>query len=108
MGKGTQKDRERVHGYASWILYNLRLPSLLRKDLLRGDPSWMRAALQDLDVLKPKDLLDPPMTADLFTDATPWSVAAVLPAYAEHFAQAFQEKTEQNRAELVAALQGLI
>lgn len=105
---GSKKDRERRHCYASWILFNLRLPSFLTKDILRGDPSWLKAALQDLSILEPKKLMDPPMKVDLFTDATPWRVAAVLPATQEHFAQAFEERTEQNRAELIAALQVLI
>lgn len=52
--------------------------------------------------------MDPLLTTDLFTDATPWSIAAVLTSYKEHFAQAFEQRTEQNRAELIAALQGLI
>lgn len=44
---------------------------------------------------------------NLFTDATPWSVAAIIPVRDAHYAQAFQNRTEINRAELTAAIKGL-
>lgn len=106
--QGTVKDRRRIHGFASWILYNLRLPSFLAKDILRGDPSWLQAALKDLNVLEPKELLNPPLAMNLFTDATPWCLAAIIPSRNAHFAQAFQHRTEINQAELTAAIKGLM
>lgn len=105
---GSTKDRQKIHGYNSWILYNLRLPAFLAKDILRGDASWLQAALKDLSILDPKELLDPPATMNLYTDATPWSIAAVLPSMTAHFAQAFEKETEINRAELIAGIQGLL
>lgn len=51
--QGSLEDRQRIAGYAQWILYNLRLPHFLARD-----PARVIAALRDLSVLQPKDLMD--------------------------------------------------
>lgn len=106
--KGSEKDRQRIAGYASWILFNLRWPSFLTLDILRGDPSWITAAIKDLSILKERHLQDAPMTLELFSDATPNSVAAIIPALNISWAQAFESPTEINEAETVAGIMGLI
>lgn len=44
--QGSLLDRQRIRGYATWILYNLRLPIFLASDVLLGDASWLLAAIQ--------------------------------------------------------------
>lgn len=105
--RGSDKDRKRIAGYANWLLYNLRFPHFLSRDITLGDPSWLKAAFEDLSVLQPRPLLNAPMTVNLFTDATPHSVAAIIPSLNLCYAQAFLTPEEINRAEAVAALRGL-
>lgn len=103
--KGSEKDRERIHGFTSWVLYNLRLPLFLGRDILRGDSSWLDAALLDLRVLEEKELCDPPLQLNLYTDATPHSIAAIITTMDISYAQ---EPEEINRAEMIVAIRGLV
>lgn len=96
---GSLKDRQRIARYAQWILFNLRQPHFLARGTLLGDPSWVFAAMRDLSVLQHMPLMDGPMAVNLFTDATPHSVAAILPSMGISMAQAFQHPEEINRAE---------
>lgn len=104
---GSLSDRQRIRGYAPWILYNLRLPIFLSADILLGDPSWLLAAIQHLSILQPKSLLPGLMPVSMYKDATPHSVAATIPSLKMSFAQAFQVPDEINRAEAIALLLGL-
>lgn len=104
---GTTKDRQRIHGFATWILYNSRWPLFLALDILRGDPSWLRAALHYMDISHPHWFDDAPIILDVYTDSTPHSVAAFCPALHDGFAQAFSTPAEINHAEMVAAILGL-
>lgn len=61
-----------------------------------GTYYWGAGALWDLSVPQPKNLMDGP-------NATPHSVAAILPS----MAQAFHHGKEINRAEALAALLGV-
>lgn len=97
---GSMLDRQCIRGYATWILYNLRLPIFLAADILLGDPSW-------LNILQPKSLLPGLIPIVLYTDATPHSVAAIIPSLKMSFAQAFEVPEEINRAEAIALLLGL-
>lgn len=36
---GPHLDKQRIRGYATWILYNLRMPIFLAADVLLGDSS---------------------------------------------------------------------
>lgn len=47
------------------------------------------------------------MQITMYTDATPHSVAAIIPTLKMSFAQAFQVPEEINRAEAIALLLGL-
>lgn len=104
---GTTKDRQRIHGYATWVLYNCRWPLFLSLDILRGDPSWLLAALAYMDITQPHRFDDAPIALNIFTDVTPHSVAAFCPALHDGFAQAFSCPTEINHAEMVAVILGL-
>lgn len=75
---GSLLDRQRIRGYATWILYNLRLPIFLSADILLGDPSWLLAAIQHLSILQPKSPLPGLIPVFMYTDATPHSVAAII------------------------------
>lgn len=44
VSEGSEKDQRRVADYAQWILYNLRFPLFLARDILDGDPTYMLAA----------------------------------------------------------------
>lgn len=105
--QGSLLDRQRIRGYATWILYNLRLPIFLASDVLLGDASWLLAAIQHLSILQPKSLMPGLIPLTLYTDATPHSVAAIIPALNVSFAQAFHTPEEINRAEAMAVLLGL-
>lgn len=50
---GTVKDRQRIHGFATWVLFNSRWPLFLALDILRGEPSWLLAALSYMDISHP-------------------------------------------------------
>lgn len=52
-------------------------------------------------------MLDGVVVVNLYTDATPHSIAAILPALGLAHAQAFLQLEEINRAEAIAALSGL-
>lgn len=95
---GSNLDRQRIRGYATWILYNLRMPIFLASDVMLGDASWLLAAIQHLSILQPKSLLPGLIPMSLYTDATPHSVAAIIPSLNLSFAQAFQTPEEINRA----------
>lgn len=69
MRQGSQKGRQRIASYAQWILVNLRLPHFLAMDILLGEPTWVLTAMRDLSVLQLKQLMDQPITVNLFTDA---------------------------------------
>lgn len=53
----------------------------------------------DLSVLQPKNLMDGPMAVNVFTNAAPHGVAAILPSMRLSMAQAFHHGKEINRAE---------
>lgn len=106
--RGSDKDRERIHGFLAWIAYNLRLPQFLNRDVLLGDATWMMAAIKDLDILRPRPLMDPIAEVNLYTDATPNSLAAIIPALDKAHARAFNEGEEINFAEMAAAIDGLM
>lgn len=106
--KGSDKDRQRIAGYASWILFNLRWPFFLSRDILLGDASWLLAAMDDLRILRPRPILDAPMTISAFSDATPHSIAGIIPQMNISFAQAFTASEEINHAETVAAIQTIV
>lgn len=72
-----------------------------------GDASWLLAAIQHLSILQPKSLLKGLIPVSLYTDATPHSVAAIIPTLNMSFAQAFETPEEINRAEAIAVLLGL-
>lgn len=78
----------------------------MARDILRGDPTWLLAAMWDLSVLQPKGLRDWPVAVNLYTDATPHSVAAIVPSMRTSVAQAFIHREEINRAEALAAILG--
>lgn len=105
--RGSDKYRQRIAGYLSWILFNLRWPHFLAADVCRGDHTWMVAAMKDMSVLREIPLMDTPMTINLFTDATPHSIAAIIPSLGMSFAQALKRPEDINRAEAIAALVGL-
>lgn len=104
---GSLLDRQRIRGYATWILYNLKMPIFLASDIMLGDASWLLAAIQHLSILQPKSLLPGLIPVSLYTDATPHSVAAIIPSLKMSFAQAFQTPEEINQAEAIALLLGL-
>lgn len=104
---GSVKDRQRIAGYASWILFNLKWPSFFSRDLLMGDASWLTASMTDLAVLRPRPLLDAPFTLNVYSDATPHSLAGIIPELQLAWAQAFTASAEINHAETVAAIQTL-
>lgn len=81
---------------------------LLGRDILRGDAAWLTAALLDLRILEPRELADLPIQMNLFTDATPHSIVAIIPALDTSYAQAFQTPEEINRAEMIGAIRGLM
>lgn len=83
---GSTLDRQRIRGYATWILYNLRLPIFLAADVMLGDPTWLLAAIQLMPILQPKSLLPGLIPITMFTDATPHSVAAIIPTLKMSFA----------------------
>lgn len=84
------------------------MPSFLDRDILRGDPTWLLAALmRDLSVLQRKGLMDWPVSVNLYTDATPHTVATIVPSLRTSIAQAFDHTEEINRAEAFAAILGL-
>lgn len=60
-----------------------------------------------LSILQPRSLLPGLIPVTTYTDATPHSVAAIIPTLNTSFAQAFQIPEEINRAEAVALLLGL-
>lgn len=105
--QGSDKDRQRVAGYALWVLFNLRMPSFLARDILRGDPTWLLAAIRYLPVLQPKELMDWPVSVNLYTDATSHSVAAIVSFMRTSVAQAFVNTEEINRVGVIAAIPGL-
>lgn len=105
--EGTDKGRERIHGFANWIVYNLRLPMFLTRDILEGDPTWLQAALRDLDVLRPRPIMDALISVNLYTDATPHSTAAIIPFMDIAHARIFNKEEEINYAEMMAAIDGL-
>lgn len=102
--RGSARDRERIAGYCNWILYNLRFPHFLSADIQRGDPSWLLGALRDLSVLQPRSLIDGVMVVNLYTDAIPHSLAAIIPAQNLAHTQAFLRPEDINRAEAITAL----
>lgn len=104
---GSNLDRQRIRGYATWILYNLKMPIFLASGIMLGDPSWLLSAIQHLSILQPRSLLPGLMPVSPYTDATPHSVAAITPTLKMSFAQAFQTPEEINRAEDIALLLGL-
>lgn len=87
-------------------MYNLRFSHFLSADIQRGDLSWLLAALKDLSVLQPRSLIDGVMVVNLYTDATPQSIAPILPAQGLAHAQVFMRSEEINRAEAIAAIAG--
>lgn len=42
---GSNLNRQRIRGYATWILYNLRMPIFLASDIMLGDTSWLLSAI---------------------------------------------------------------
>lgn len=104
---GSELDRQRIRGCATWILYNLCLPIFLAADVLLGDPTWLQAAIQHMSILQPRSLLPGLIPVTMYTDATPHSVAAIIPTLKMSFAQAFQIPEEITRAEVMALLLGL-
>lgn len=104
--QGSEKDSW-IHGFCAWIAFNLRLPQFLNRDILAGDPTWMAAAVKDLDILRPRPLMDPIAEVNLYTDATPNSIAAIIPALDMAHARAFDQTEEINFAEMAAAIDGL-
>lgn len=67
----------------------------------------MTAAIKDLDILRPRPLMDPIAEVNLYTDATPNSIAAIIPSLDVAHARAFDCPEEINFAEMAAAIDGL-
>lgn len=82
-------DRQRIKGYATWRLYNLRLPIFLAADIILSDPSWIQTAMRHMTILQPWSLMLGLIPVTIYTDATPHSVAAVITTLKMSFAQAF-------------------
>lgn len=100
--QGSLLDRQRIKGYATWILYNLRLPIFLAADILLGDPSWIQTAMRHMTILQPRSLMLGLIRVTIYTDATPHSVAAVITTLKMSFTQAFFAPEEINRAGAIA------
>lgn len=60
-----------------------------------------------MSILQPKSLLPGLIPVTMYTDATPHSVAAIIPKLKMSFAQAFQVPDEINRTEAIVLLMGL-
>lgn len=66
------------------------------------------AAMRDLSIKgQPKGLMDWPVSVNLYTDATPNSVAAIVPSIRTSVSQAFVHTEEINRAGAIAAILGI-
>lgn len=94
---GSILDRQRIRSYATWILYNLRLPIFLSSDILLEDSSWILFDNSSVE-------MNGQIQVTLYTDATPHSVVAVIPTLRMSFVQAFYIPEEINRAEAIAVL----
>lgn len=69
------------------------------RDTLRRDPTWLLAAIRDLSVLQLKRLMECSVPVNLYTDATPHSVAAMVPSMRTSVPQVFVNTEEINRTE---------
>lgn len=100
--KGSLLDRQRIRSYATWILYNLRLPILLSSDILLGDSSWILFDNSSAEITNER-----PNTGHVVHGRhtpTPHSVVAIIPTLRMAFVQAFYIPEEINRVEAIAVL----
>jgi ribonuclease HI len=107
--QASRQDLQRIAGYVSWITYAMGWPGFLATLVFQRSGYWIRRFQQHGFLQRPRRLLAPLLSRQLYTDATPASSAAVFlgPPRREIWQQ-YTDHRPIAYAEMAAALKGLI
>jgi len=94
-------------GFISWCVYVLGLPRFLISDVYRRETRWLKDLYEE-GVFQQERSFDLRTIKELaiYTDATPWQGAVVIPSMGREFIHQFEEETAIYHAEGFMAVLG--
>jgi hypothetical protein len=104
----TQQDLQGITGYVSWLCFAMGWPAFIATTILQRSVYWARYWITSGLIHNPRQLQPQLRSIRLYTDATPYSTAAMTPGPPRlAMVQRYTDPRLLAYAEMAAAIQGL-
>jgi hypothetical protein len=105
--QASMQDLRRISGYVAWISWAMSWPQFLATHIRDRSTYWLRVLDEHRLFHQPRAMILPKVRIQLYTDATPTSIAAITPPPTSAFYRRLEPPQPIAVAEMAAALVGL-